>query len=259
MMKYLCMALTVAALLSAQAQTSTSAPSPLATPLPAALTQPAATSPWMLPSLQYFIARLPAPPKPGSFRDRLDVRDAISQQAAISPDQMQHLQWSYNFSVFNFSEVLGNDFTAQNYPKTAVFFTQVASEANIVITGLKNYYHRLRPFQAHPDQIKLYVKNEPGYGYPSGHTTRSRLFAYILAYLSPAHRRPFLDSAEQVGLDRILAGEHYQTDLEAGRKLGKMLFFELMKDPKFRQQLADLSAQEWMHNKPNKPSSPSSQ
>ncbi|MEO6053894.1 MAG: hypothetical protein ABIP97_07785, partial [Chthoniobacterales bacterium] len=79
---------------------------------------------------------------------------------------------------------------------------------------------------------------------------RSRLFAYILSDLDPAQRRPFLNAAEQVGVDRMFAGEHYQTDLEAGRKLGKVIFYQLMKDPTFRQDLADLAAAEWSHSKP---------
>jgi hypothetical protein len=210
------------------------------------------TSPWELPPLQHFIERLPAPPKPGSFRDRLDIRDAIAQQATMTSTQQEHMQWSYNFSVFTFSEVLGPNFNPQNYPKTAAFFDQVAKEANVVIGGLKNHYHRLRPFQGHPELIHLYVKNEPGFGYPSGHTTRSRLFAYILAYLDPSKRRPFLDAAEQVGIDRILAGEHYQTDLEAGRKLGKLLFYAFMHDAAFRQDLLNLSATEWSGDNPKK-------
>ncbi len=241
-------ALSVVALI---AQTAIGA-APSATPAPSPSKLPLASTPWPLPSLDYFVKHLPAPPKQGGFRDRLDLQDVIARQAQMTPTQLQHVQWWYNFNVFTFSEVLGSHFEWSKYPKTAAFFAKVAGEANIVISALKEHYQRLRPFQAHPAQVHLYVKNEPGYGYPSGHTTRGRLFAYILSYLDPEKRRPFLNAAEQVGVDRILAGEHYQTDLEAGRKLGKLLYYNLMKDPSFRQEMTDLSAAEWNKGKPTK-------
>ncbi len=84
-------------------------------------------------------------------------------------------------------------------------------------------------FAAYPDQIKLLVRNEPGYSYPSGHTTRSRLCALVLAQLIPQQRTQIIKIADTVGTDRILAGEHYLTDLEGGRTLGKILFYQLGK------------------------------
>ncbi len=201
---------------------------------------------WPLPPIEYFIERLPAPPRDGSYRDRLDLSDAMARQAAMTPGEIAQAQRSYLFNVFYFSDIMGPEFTAAKYPKTAVFFQRLAATANVVITGLKNHYQRLRPFAAHPEQIKLLVKNEPGYGYPSGHTTRSRLFALVLGQLCPAKQKALNSSGEQVGLDRIVAGEHYLTDLEAGRHLSKMIFAQLQKDPDFVAALEELRQAEWM-------------
>ena len=140
---------------------------------------------------------------------------------------------------------MGSKFTPKNYPKTAAFFQKLGASANVIIVGLKNHYARLRPFQAHPDQIKLLVKNEPGYSYPSGHTTRGRLFALVLGELCPDKQQALEKSGEQVGVDRILAGEHYRTDLEAGHRLAKMMFLQLQKDPDFLAAVNDLRQSEW--------------
>ena len=162
----------------------------------ASLVAPAATpSPtpqpdvWPLPPLEYFIEHLPAPPRATSYRDRLDLSDAVARQASMTPAQMAQAQKSYAFNVFYFSDILGPEFTPKNYPKTTAFFKKLAATANVIIVGLKNHYARERPFQAHPDQIKLLVKNEPGYSYPSGHTTRGRLFALLMRELCPAKQR----------------------------------------------------------------------
>lgn len=212
---------------------------------PEAVAPPPAHEYWQIPDLDYFLKHLPGPPKNGSFRDRQDVADAVARQRAVTLDQMQHLQFTYVFSVFTFSEVLGPNFNAKNFPKTAKFFSQLASTAGVAVGELKDHYKRLRPFEGHPDQIRLLVRNESGYSYPSGHTTRSRLFAFTLAQLDPTRKTAYFQCAEQVGVDRILAGEHYLTDLEGGRTLGKMLFFHLMKDPQFLADLKAVKEAEW--------------
>lgn len=211
--------------------------------------EPSATPPpqprWNLPALEYFIEKLPAPPRSGSFRDRLDLQDARARQASMSQKQLAHAQVTFRLTVFTFAEALGSDFTAEKYPRTAAFFSRVASDANLIITGLKNHYQRVRPFQAHPGQVSIYVPAEAGYSYPSGHSTRSRLYAMLLAELDPSKKREISLCAQKVATDRILAGEHYLTDLEAGRKLGKLICQSLMRDPGFRSSLEEVRLAEW--------------
>lgn len=233
------------ALLVGQALLCSAAPAPSPVPVtPASLA--AATGPaWAVRPLDYFIYKLAPPPRTGSYRDRMDFSDAVARQHNISPEQNKSIQRTYLFTVFTFDKILGPGFTPQRYPKTAAFFTKLTDTANGVVSGLKNHYKRLRPFAAHPGDIKLLVKEEPGYSYPSGHTTRSRLCALVLAELIPQQRKEITKLAEQVGRDRILAGEHYLTDLEGGRSLGKILFYELGKDQKFQDDLAALRAAEW--------------
>jgi hypothetical protein len=204
-----------------------------------------ATSPWPVPSLNYYIKRLPEPPRKGSFRDRVDLEDAIARQKAMTPQELAQAQVTYVLSVFSFSQVFGPEFTPKNYPLTAAFFQKLSTETGTIVSGLKDHYKRERPFFAHPAKVTLYVRNEPGYSFPSGHTTRSRLYAFLLAELDPSRREVIYRFAEQVAFDRILAGEHYQTDLEAGRKLGKMLFEILQKDPQFRKEFEALRQAEW--------------
>lgn len=210
---------------------------PSATPSPAPQ--------WHLPSLEDFIEKLPAPPREGSFRDRLDLQDAQARQASMSPEQLAHARETFRLTVFTFSEAVGEGFNPKNYPQTAAFFAKVANDANIIITGLKNHYKRVRPFQAHPSKVAIYVPAEAGYSYPSGHSTRSRLYALLLSELDPAKKREIALCAQRVATDRILAGEHYLSDLEAGRKLGKLIFQSLMQDPGFHASLEAVRQAEW--------------
>jgi membrane-associated phospholipid phosphatase len=130
-------------------------------------------------------------------------------------------------------------------PQTAALFARVIATANFVTSGLKDHYQRPGLFVAHPDQVQLLVRNEPGYSYPSGHTTRGRLCALVLADLDPSRRGLIVPAAERVGIDRIMAGEHYQTDIAAGRRLAKILFQILDKNQQFQAELATVKAAEW--------------
>jgi hypothetical protein len=91
---------------------------PAAAPSPSPTPQPDV---WPLPPLEYFIEHLPAPPRATSYRDRLDLSDAIARQASMTPAQMAQAQKSYAFNVFYFSDIMDPKFTAKNYPKTAAF------------------------------------------------------------------------------------------------------------------------------------------
>lgn len=217
----------------------------LALPLLQAAPSAAPAPQWNLPPLGYFIEKLPAPPREGSFRDRLDLQDARARQSSMSQKQLAHARVTFRLTVFTFSEALGEDFTPEKYPKTAAFFSRLIGDANTIIVGLKNHYKRVRPFQAHPGKVSIYVPTEEGYSYPSGHSTRSRLFAMLLTELAPSRKREISLCAQRIATDRILAGEHYMTDLEAGRKLGKLIYQSLMRDPGFRASLEAVRQAEW--------------
>jgi hypothetical protein len=51
--------------------------------------------------------------------------------------------------------------------------------------------------------------------------------------------------ARQVERDRVFAGEHFPTDIAAGRIEGEAIFKALERDPAFRADLARLKRAEW--------------
>jgi acid phosphatase (class A) len=67
----------------------------------------------------------------------------------------------------------------------------------------------------------------------------------LLTELAPSRKREISLCAQRIATDRILAGEHYMTDLEAGRKLGKLIYQSLMRDPGFRASLEAVRQAEW--------------
>lgn len=200
---------------------------------------------WPMPPDGWFVARLPAPPAPHSFLDRMDVRHSISRQSAAAEAEFQRAVRSNDFSVFTFEQTLGAGFTPENFPLSARFFSEVQSTVDGVTSHLKHLYKRERLEVVHPGKVKLLVTRAPGFSYPSGHTARARVFALVLAKLRPGKRFALMRLARQIGDDRILSGQHYRSDVAAGRIVGNLVYRELMADPTFCSSLQQLKKSEW--------------
>lgn len=123
-------------------------------------------------------------------------------------------------------------------------FRDLRSEAEPVILEGKAHWNRPRPFAAmkgvEPCTEKSAVK--ANYSYPSGHATMSRLFGRVLAAMRPAAESKILARADQVALDRVIAGVHFPSDIAAGKKLGDEIFRSLMQSESFRKRLAEAGA-----------------
>lgn len=81
------------------------------------------------------------------------------------------------------------------------------------------------------------------YSYPSGHSTRGTVFAFVLAELFPAQREAILARGREAGWLRVQGGVHYPSDILAGRVLGLAIGHALMRSPAFQADLAAARAE----------------
>jgi len=213
--------------------------------LAACILQVQATEPWPLPPDSYFLERLPKPPAPDSRDDLADRNASIALQKNAAPDEIAHAEAFSKFDVFDFATVVGPNFTPVNFPRTAAFFARLQATADRPKNFIKDHYARPRPYLGHPEAIKQLVTPDTGYSYPSGHGTRSWLYARVLGELDPGHLEQFLKRANAIGQSRVLGGMHYLSDIAASHKLADLLFTSLMSEPEFRSQLETLRLQEW--------------
>ena len=216
---------------------------------PAPLSAADQPSPWVIPPQETLLHVIPPPPAPGSAAEQADLDGVMALQDHPTKQELAHAEQSVAFSVFTFAETLGPEFNAKRKPRTALFFSQLEATANQAKNFLKETYRRDRPFVAFPSEVRPLVTPEAGYSYPSGHCTRSWLFALVLAELDPPHRASFFRNAIQVGEDRIIGGMHFPTDMMESRVLAVELHRCLMKDPDFRRDLEQLRSSEWSDGK----------
>jgi acid phosphatase (class A) len=174
-----------------------------------------------------------------------DLQEVLKLQAAATPEQIARAHWTYNLSVFTFGETFDQDFNLSHFPKTAQFFHELNDLVAHENDFLKNYYKRPHPFQVDSAHVREIVVAPPGYSYPSFHSSRSVVFIHILETLDPSEKSTFHLIAKQVEIDRVLAGEHFPSDIEAGKKLGELIYGELAQNKDFLADVQALKAAEW--------------
>jgi hypothetical protein len=118
--------------------------------------------------------------------------------------------------------------THNSHPST-YFVTKLAARVGeVVMMSLKRRFNRPRPTQFCPT---LYPPVPvPGHAsYPAGHAVIANLTAHVLmevtadpiTHKSP-YEQPLLKLAEEIGRNRVIAGLHFKSDIEAGAEVGRL-------------------------------------
>jgi acid phosphatase (class A) len=185
---------------------------------------------------------------PGPTKDQTnaEIDKVVQIQAAATNEQKANARKQEHYSVELFADITGSWFkpgSEGRYQKTQTLIARVNATASPIITAAKIHYDRLRPFQVSP-KVKLGLEKAPdGKSYPSGHATAGTLHALVLAELAPELKDALKTRGEQIGDDRVVAGAHFPTDVEAGRKLGQAIFDKLEATPEFKSDLAAAQAE----------------
>jgi acid phosphatase (class A) len=189
------------------------------------------------------VALLPAPPKADSKERQAEIQEVLDVQATRSAGEIERAKSEEKLSVFAFKDVLGDSFTAQTCPKTEALFKTIGVDSKYFSDLAKAQFKVARPFGADARVQPLFQLESNDFSYPSGHATRGMLFALILAEVFPDRHEDLIARGHQIGWDRVIAGVHYESDLVAGRVLGKVTFRQLMASEAFKSQLEEVKAE----------------
>jgi acid phosphatase (class A) len=181
-------------------------------------------------------ALLADPPADGSDIARAEIEQLLKLQAARTPEQVARAQAEDTLTLFAFASVLGTNFTPATVPITNKLFTRVGTDIMAVSHRAKMHWKRARPFNTDA-RIQTVGRKASSLSYPSGHATRAFAWAMVLGELVPTKKTELLERAKEIGDDRLIAGMHYPSDVEAGTKLGKAIGAKLLASATFRQEL----------------------
>ena len=176
---------------------------------------------------------LPGPPAAGTALAQQDMDAVLRAQAARTPESVAAAEADAVVSVFRFADVLGANFTGDRLPITAALFKAVAKDATTIGRRAKDDWHRPRPYRTN-DSIKPLVDVSTDGSYPSGHAMFGCMTAVLLGVMVPEQRAALLARGQAYAHNRVVAGVHYPTDVEAGCTSGRIVAAVLLQAPGFQ-------------------------
>ena len=187
----------------------------------------------------------PAPPETTSVQFMYDISQymwgksmrADSARAALAIAQAET---KLSEMVRMFSEPFGMEISAQKTPAIMNVIERGIATLRQVGRVPKKHYMRRRPFDRF-NEPTLVPKDEETLrkngSYPSGHTILAWSMAMLLVEINPAAQDALLKYAYEWGQSRVIAGFHWQSDVDASKVLVSGAFASLHNDETF---LADM-------------------
>ncbi len=211
----------------------------LAVGLQARTQTPAATV-----DVQGLVAFLGAFPAPDSDDGKADLAIVLWHQRTRTGPEIQRALSEVKLGLGAYASAAGLPLDVSRYPVTAALIDQVGKDIKVQTDGLKKHFGRPRPYQADA-RVQPAIERELSPSYPSGHATRGLAYAMVLADLLPDHREALVAQGRLVGVDRVIGGVHYPSDIEAGQRLAAKLGAEWLAQPANRARVEAVRAAEW--------------
>lgn len=180
---------------------------------------------------------LAPPPGPDSEQTKAELEDLLRIQAARTDAQSEAAIADHAYDVFRFENVLGPKFNAADLPLTKAFFDRVVDTGKAVIEPAKDFWDRERPGVV-DSRIEPILKEPKSGSYPSGHSTAGNLMAIVLANLLPEKAPELYARGWDFAHNRLVAGAHFPSDIQAGRIAAAVIASHLFRDPEFRKDYA---------------------
>jgi acid phosphatase (class A) len=179
------------------------------------------------------LAVIPAPPAADSLQQKMDTAILMWEQDRRTYYDAQRAWASVTLDPSSYNEALNARFEESRFPKLYQILKTVFADARLYVDAFKLHYMRERPYDADPN-IKTVIPREESTSYPSGHATRGMTVALVLAEIFPEKREALLETGRQFGLDRVIGGVHYPSDIDASVKLAQALSQSIIASDAFK-------------------------
>ncbi|TXM65319.1 phosphatase PAP2 family protein [Methylobacterium sp. WL12] len=185
---------------------------------------------------------LPPPPAAGSEPAKADMQAVEAAVGARSSEDERRITANLPCTLDRFSGVLGPSYTAATMPVTAGLIERVFQDGELTVLAAKATIARPRPYTLKPD-LATFGHRSASTSYPSGHATFGYLAATVLSHLVPDKRQALFAFASSYGANRMIAGTHFPSDLEAGKIAAAVIAEGLFRDSRFQRDLARAAAE----------------
>lgn len=192
-----------------------------------------------LPNMRRF---LPPPPDTASaafhydkaqYRWGLEQRNDSARRALATQDA----EWSVDYMCRIMGGAMGVTLSKEATPAIYRMLSAGIFTADHVSETAKAYYMRIRPYMFfHEPTLAPWDEEELSHNgsYPSGHTILGWTTALLLTELAPEHADTILARGYMYGQSRVIAGFHWQSDVDAGRLAASAAVARLHADKRFQ-------------------------
>ena len=191
------------------------------------------------------IQALPAPPDSLSHGFAYDVMQyqwGKAQRPDSSRAEMARRDavWSYEALLGELCVPFGMALSPEKTPAIWTVLVNSLATTDQMRVAPKAYYHRRRPFEVFNEKMLTGEEAElSGEGsYPSGHTMRGWTAAMLLAEINPAAADEIYARAWDYGVSRVIAGAHWQSDVDVTRVAASIGFAQLQTSDRFQAEMA---------------------
>lgn len=190
---------------------------------------------------------LPAPPEPGTTQFVHDINqyywgkeqrlDSARAQKAIDEVVFETADM-----VKLFSPAFGMEISKENTPAIFKILHRAMMTIRLSASKPKATYGRLRPYVRF-NEPTLFPGDEEELrdqgSYPSGHTVRGWGMALLLCEINPDAQNELFKLGYEWGQSRVIAGYHWQSDVDASRMLAAACYARLHACEEFLKDMAE--------------------
>lgn len=178
---------------------------------------------------------LPPPPLPDSAQQKQDLDEVLRAQQTRSSEQAEQAVKDNDVSLQQIVDhALGEDLSPERVPKLTALFDRTIGDVRAIFFAAKDVWNRPRPFVVDPVKVHAVGERPTSGSYPSGHATRGWLTAILLGNMVPEKSTELFARGREYGQNRIVAGVHFPSDVEAGRLSATAIMTGLMQNESFR-------------------------
>lgn len=180
------------------------------------------------------IRYLPAPPDTTSTRFVYDLTQYYWGKSLRDSERgrqaKRHAIFDTDSMLVHFSSVFGFEISAKATPAIYRVVNNGLHTLHLGGTKAKNHYQRKRPYMRMAEP-SLVPEDEEALrtngSYPSGHTIVGWGMALLLCEINPDNQDAILQLGYEWGQSRVIAGYHWQSDIDAGRMVAAACYARL--------------------------------
>lgn len=147
----------------------------------------------------------------------------------------------FEFFLGGFADAFGLKITREGTPELFNLFFWTKNDACNTTYRLKKSTYRKRPYVQFREGTLIPEEEEDHYkssSYPSNHSAAGWATALLMVEINPAAQDAILKHGYEYGQSRVIAGYHYQSDVDHARLAAAAAIARVHTEPFFQKQLA---------------------